>query len=76
MGVGGQGWFGGGFDEDGVGLWENGRGNEGSMVKCGDDLQREINRGHDVGHDGLEKPKGCGYCAGTPCELGAVDGWL
>ena len=73
MGVGGQGWF----DEDGVGLRESGRGNEGYVVECGDDLQREIDGGHDVGHDSLEKPKGRGgYCAGTPCELGVIDGWL
>ncbi|KAE7999571.1 hypothetical protein FH972_003984 [Carpinus fangiana] len=66
MGMGGQGWFGGGFDEDRVGLRESGCGNEGSVVECGDDLQREIDGGHDVGHDGLEKPKGqSGYCART-----------
>ena len=55
MGVDGKGWFGGGFDGDGVGLRESGRGNEGSVVECGDNLHREIDRGHDVGHDGLER---------------------
>jgi hypothetical protein len=41
----------GGFDGDivGVGIWESGRGREGSVVQCGDNLQREINGGHDVG---------------------------
>jgi hypothetical protein len=63
--------------------FESGCGNEGSVVECGDNLQREINGGHDVGHDGLEKPKGRGgYCAGTPCDLlmdrfdSGLLGWL
>jgi len=62
--VGGQGWFGCGFDGvgDGVGLWESGRGSEGSVVECGDDLQREIDGGHDVGYEGLERSQKVEVC--------------
>jgi hypothetical protein len=48
---------------DGVGIWESGR--VGSVVECADDLQREINVGHDVGHEGMERSKKVEV--GMPC---------